>query len=184
MFSHRIIEIGFSFLVAFLFLIVVSFISMRPVLHEVRYEARAEWDSFNRAVKERNDLVPPLLETLRGFEPGQGKLAAGLLESRGVSMRTQDQNALVSSVNETDSYLLQIEKLGKSNLELEKHPSFAGQWKAVVKASQRIHNRRKRYNDIARLYNRMLTPFPQNLLASLFGYVPLAIYKEAPTVAD
>jgi hypothetical protein len=30
----------------------------------------------------------------------------------------------------------------------------------------------------------MLTPFPQNLVASLFGYVPLAIYKEAPTVTD
>lgn len=170
--SQRLVEISFSFLAAFLFLIVVSFISMRPVLNEVRLEARAEWDSFARAANNRNDLIPTLLETVKGYEPGQGKLASGLLEARGISMRTQDLNALVSSVNETDAYLLQIEKLAKSNFKLENHPSFVGQWKAIARASHRIRDSKKRYNNIARLYNRMLTPFPQNLLASLFGTFP------------
>ncbi len=47
------------------------------------------------AVKERNELLPGLIEAVKGFEPGHTKLTENLLESRAISMRTADPAALV-----------------------------------------------------------------------------------------
>ena len=40
----RIVELGFSFLMAFLLIVLVSFLTLRPTLQEVRSEAREEWE--------------------------------------------------------------------------------------------------------------------------------------------
>ena len=75
----KLIQILITFLLAFLTVVVVSFLMLRPVLKEVRMEAKAEWAAFARAVPERNDLIPGLIESFKGFESGHTKLAERLL---------------------------------------------------------------------------------------------------------
>lgn len=182
--ASRIIEFCFSFLVAFLVLSVMSFLSLRPVLKEVRFEARAEWDGFVRAVKERNELLPGLIEAVKGFEPGHTKLAESLLEARSISVRTADPGGLVAAVDDIERCLVQIDNLVKTRSGLEQYPPFTGNWKRVVKLTQRISWLRSTYNADVKLYNRLLTPFPQNLITSAFGFVPLTDYPSPGSIGD
>ncbi len=179
----RVVEFSFSFIIAFLVLILISFLTLRPMLKEINLEARADWDAFCRAVAERNELLPGMMEGLRGFQPGLGKLAEKVLETRGISLRAADQDAIVASVDVMDGYLAEIERLAQSNSALEKYPPFATLWKKVQVLTQRIRFLREDYNRIARLHNRLLTAFPQNVLAVIFGFVPLKEYppKRAPS---
>ncbi len=61
---------------------------LRPALKEVRMEARAEWSAFARAIPERNNLIPGLIESFKGFEAGThqngGKTPAGAIHLNAV----------------------------------------------------------------------------------------------------
>lgn len=182
--TSRLIEFSSCLLIAFLILATISFLTLRPVLKEVRFDARAEWDGFMRAVKERNDLLPGLVEGLKGFEQGHTKLAEDLLETRLICIRSTDPAGIVGSVDNIERYLTQIEHLARTRPGLEQYPPFAGHWRKVVRISSRISSTRTSYNINARLYNRLLSPFPQNLLTTAFGFVPLTDYPLPQSISD
>jgi LemA protein len=177
----RVIEFCFALLVAFLILIFVSFASIRPILNEARMEAKAEWAGFLRAVAARNEIIPGLVEAVRGFESGHAKLAEKILESRSVSIRSSDPDVVVASVDQMDRFLGQIEKLAQVNRDLSRYPPFDMEWKRTQQATYRITCARRCYNTNAASYNRLLMPFPQNLLATIFGFLPLREYPALRT---
>ncbi|HMK34591.1 MAG TPA: LemA family protein [Desulfomonilaceae bacterium] len=180
----KVIEICCSILVAFLILVLISFLTMRPVLQEVRLEAGSEWDGFLRSVRDRNEALPGLAEAIRGFEPGHARLAEGLLEARSVSLRSADPVGMVAAVDEIERLLMQIENLTLAKPGLSQYPPFLSQWKKVVTTSRRVAFNRKNYSNAAKVYNRLLMPFPQNILATVFGFVPLENYPVAGTIGD
>jgi LemA protein len=172
----KFIQILITFLAAFLTLMMVSFLMLRPVLKDVRMEAKTEWAAFARALPERNSLIPGLIESFKGFEPGHTKLVERLVQARSISMRSTDPDRIVAAVDEIDGTLEQVRKLGQSKPGLAQYPPFTSQWQKVEKISLRISQHRAQYNSTASSYNRLLTVFPQNLLAAAFGFVPLNIY--------
>jgi LemA protein len=179
----RIIEFCSAVLVAFLILSVISFLSMRPILTQARIETKAEWDGFTRVVKQRNDLLPGLLEGLKGFEAGHSRLAERLMGARSVALRAVDPDRIVAAVDDMDRTIEQIKKIVQADPRLARYPPFEQPWKPVLALSRRISAARSDYNKSVQLYNRLLTPFPQNMLTALFGFVPLKEYP-APFVVD
>ncbi|MGO9567727.1 MAG: LemA family protein [Desulfomonilaceae bacterium] len=180
----RIVEFGVSFLMAFLLIVLVSFLTLRPTLQEVRSEARADWGGFLRAVNERNEALPGLAEAVRGFEPTYAKPAERLLEARSIAARSKDPGIIVASIDDMERQLNQIQKLAESQPGLDQYPPFATQWKKVGRISERIAFMRQSYNSSARAYNRLLTPFPQSLLTAIFGFVPLTDYPLSRTMDE
>ena len=180
----KLIQILITFLLAFLTVVAVSFLMLRPVLKEVRMEAKAEWAAFARAVPERNNLLPGLIESFKGVESGHTKLAERLLQARSISMRSADPDRIVAAIDEMDRMLEDVRKLGQSKPGLAQYPPFTAQWKKVEKISLRIFQYRAQYNSTASSYNRLLAVFPQNLLAAAFGFVPLNIYPAIGLTGD
>jgi LemA protein len=176
----KVIEFSFSFLVAFVVMTVISFLTLRPALDQALMEARADWSALLRAVVERNDALPGLVEALRGFEPGHGKLAEKILEARSIAVRSTEPETLVAAVNDTDKLLTQLVKLVQAKPNLEQYPPFAAQWKKAVALTQRINYLRKTYSSSVRSYNRLLTAFPQKMVTALFGFGPLNEYAVPP----
>jgi len=182
--ASRIVEFGFFFLMAFLLIVLVSFLTLRPTLHEVRSEARAEWEGFLRAVQARNAELPGLVEAVKGFEPVYAKSAERLLEARSISVRSKDPRTIVASVDDMEMQLKRIERLAESKPGLNQYPPFEAHWKKVGKISERIKFMRQSYNSSARVYNRLLNPFPQSLLTAVFGFVPLTDYPLPRTMGE
>lgn len=180
----RIIEFCLAFIVAFLVITLFSFLSLRPALKELRADAAAEWQGFLKEVGERNQLIPGLVEAVRGFESGHAKLTTKLLEARAVSSRSTDPRRIVASVDDIESSLAEIEKLVNARPEIEQYPPFVGPWKRVVRITYRINRFRDGYNKSVRAYRRLLNAFPQDIIAALLGFVPLGEYPPVRTIAD
>jgi hypothetical protein len=178
----RIIELSFSFLAAFLVLILLSFLTARPMLNDVKSEARGLWDDFRSAVGQRNDFLPGVVEGARGFLPGSGKLAERLLEVRAVSMRATDPDEVVASVDAMEAQLRELERCTRSSTGPQQHALFAAQWQNVKMLTRRIQSLRHEYNRAARVYNGLLRVFPQNMVAAAFGFVPLKSYPRTGAV--
>jgi LemA protein len=180
----RIVEFGVSFLTAFVLIVLVSFITLRPTLQEVRSEARTDWEGFLRTVKERNEALPGLVEAVRGFEPAYAKPAEMLLEARSIAVRSKDPGTIVASVDDMERQLKQIQKLAESQPGLDQHPPFVTNWKKVRSISERVAFMRQSYNGSVRAYNRLLTAFPQSMLTAAFGFVPLTDYPGSRTIGE
>lgn len=180
----RFIEFCCSFLLAFLVISTVSFLTLRPTLLEVRGEAGASWNGFVKAVAQRNELIPGLVEAVKGFEPGHAKMLERLLEARSISSRVSDPDSVVAAVDDMERYFIQIEKVARSRPDLSGYPPFAAQWERVLNASRGVAFARMSHFTNARLYNRLLSPFPQNLLTTLFGFVPLTEYPMVQIVGE
>lgn len=177
--ASKIVEFSFCFLLAFLIVVVVSCLSARPILNQVKDEAAENWISLRKTVEERNELLPGLLESLRGFQPVQGQLVEKLMESRAISMCTTDSDAFVAALDDMDGYLSTIAKYAESDPKLEKHPPFSAPWTRVRILCQRVRFLRGDYNRSAGLYNRLVAAFPQNLMAALFGFQPMKQYQDS-----
>ena len=172
----KIMEFCVAFLVALVFLSLMSFLSVRPTLNEVRSEAGVNWEKFVKAARDRNDLIPGLAESIKGASPGQSKLAGKLFEERSILHRSNDPRELVASLDEMDRQLEKIEKLAQSTPEISSYTPFNQIWKKVNSSSLEVRSRRVLYNMSARRYNDLMIPFPQNIFSSLFGFVPLQYY--------
>ncbi len=173
----RIIEILVAMLLAFITLVAVSFLALRPTFKEVRMEARAEWAALARSIQERNNLLPGLVESFKGFESGHGRMVERLMQARSISMRSTDPDRIIAATDEIDRTLEDISKIAESKSDLAQYPPFAMQWKKIEKVGLRISRQRAQYNNTATSYNRLLGVFPQNLLTAAFGFVPLNIYN-------
>ncbi len=169
----RLMEFCVAFIVALVFLSLLSFLSVRPTLNEVRIEAGVNWDRFVKAARDRNDLIPGLAESIKGASPGQAKLAGKLFEERSILHRSNDPRELMASLDEMDRQIEKIERLAQSSPEISSYPPFNQIWKRVNASSSEIKSRRVFYNMSARRYNDLMIPFPQNIFSSLFGFVPL-----------
>lgn len=172
----RIIELCVCFILAFVAIALISFLSLRPVLTECREEVLAEWQAFLSEVAERNKLLPGLIEAVRGFETGHGTLAAQLLEARAISTRSTDPDKIVAAVDAIEAALRQVEKLVRARPEMDRYPPFSAHWEQIVRETLKVNLTRKSYNKSARLYNRLLGVFPQSILATGFGFVPINEY--------
>ena len=180
----RLIEFSSCFLVALMVLTVISFLTLRPTLQEVRTEAKTEWDAFLLAVNQRYELLPGLVEAMKAFEPGHGRLVEKSLAARSVAMRSSDPDRIVASVDDIERYLDQMRRLVLAQPDLGRYAPFARHWKQVMMISRRIAATRNAYNKSATLYNRLLTPFPQNILTTVFGFVPLSVYPTERMLGD
>ncbi|MFH0823193.1 MAG: LemA family protein [Pseudomonadota bacterium] len=172
----RVIEFGVSFLAAFVVVVTYSTLSLRPALVEVRSQVAAEWSGFVRGVEHRNNILGGLVEGLKGFEPGKTKLASKILEAQAMAVRSTDPDRLAASVDEIERLLTEMESLVASRPELNGYPPFAANWTKTLELTRRINLRRMLYNKNVELYNRLLAPFPQSLMVSLLGFVPLKSY--------
>lgn len=180
----KVMEFCVAFLVAFVALSLVSFLTLRPTLNDVRNDAGLSWEKFVKAAKERNDLIPGLAESIKGASPGQGKLAGKLFEERSILHRANDPREIVASIDEMDRQLDKIERLAHSYNEINSYHPFNQTWKRVVSASADIRTKRTLYNVTALRYNDLMKPFPQNIFSSILGFTPLQYYPVNPYVDD
>lgn len=172
----RGMELSVAFLLALGVLSLLSFLSVRPMLNEARGEAGVNWDKFVKVARERNELIPGLVESIKSASPGQAKLAAKLFEERSVLNRSNDPKEIIASVDEMDRQLTRIEKLARSSTEINSYLPFIQTWKKISTINSDMRSKRILYNQTARRYNDLMAPFPQNILTSIFGFVPLQYY--------
>ncbi len=172
----RGMELSVAFLLALAILSLLSFLSVRPMLNEVRGEAGVNWDKFVKAARERNELIPGLVESIKSTSPGQAKLAAKLFEERSVLHRSNDPKEIIASVDEMDRQLTRIERLARSSTEINSYLPFSQTWKKISTINSDMRSKRILYNQTARRHNDLMAPFPQNIFTSIFGFVPLQYY--------
>ena len=129
-------------------------------------EAFATMDVY---LKKRWDLVPNLVETVKGYSKHESETLEKVIEARGNYTQMSRQEK-VDSDNIIKGEVAKLIALSESYPDLKANQNFVDLSRQLVKLEDDIENSRKYYNGTVKNYNLKVLTIPTNIIASMFGF--------------
>lgn len=160
-----------SWFLIILLVIVVGLILIYNALVRLRVRVRGSWADVDVQLKRRYDLIPNLVETVKGYaEHERGTLEAvvsarnrAMTVSGGAKERAEAENVLTGA-------LRSLFALAEAYPQLRAVESFTGLQRSLEDIETAIQSARRYYNAIVRDYNTKIEVFPSNLVATAFRF--------------
>ena len=169
---------------------VIIIIGMYNSLVSGRNHVRESWSGIDTELKRRYDLIPNLVETVKGYAAHERTVLEQVTEARtravastgSPASQAKDENALVGSLKQLFAVVERYPDLKASR-------NFLALQNQLTETEDRIQASRRFYNANVRDYNNRCEMFPTNLIAGMFRFEPAeffeidaAIERAAPTV--
>ncbi|MFT7231452.1 MAG: LemA protein [Cyclobacteriaceae bacterium] len=156
-----------------------------------------EWSNVETQYQRRNDLIPNLVNTVKGFAQQEQDVFIGVTEARSkaTSVNIDASNLTAENMQQFQAAQGQLSSsLSRLLVTVEKYPELKSNQNFLELQAQlegtenRIAVARKRFNETAQDYNTFIRVFPNNFISGSFGFVAKPLFKadegaeKAPTV--
>ena len=169
---------GVGIIILVIVILIVAFvISVYNRLVKSRQKVKNAWSQIDVQLQRRFDLIPNLVETVKGYMGHE----AGVLE-KVTELRTSWANANTSSEkvkidNELSGALKTIMAVSENYPDLKANTTFTELQNNLKETENKISFSRQFYNDAVTMYNTQLETFPSNIVAGMFGFAPEALFN-------
>jgi LemA protein len=137
-------------------------------LHQRSEEA---WSDIDVQLKRRTDLVPNLVETVKGYAAHERGTLDQVVRARGAAVAAQTPEARAQAENQLTGALRQLFALAESYPELKANQSFVELQGSLGQIEETIQSSRRYYNAVVRDLNTTIDSFPSNQIALFFRFV-------------
>ena len=141
------------------------------------------WSEVENQLQRRNDLIPNLVETVKGFAQQEKDVFVGVAEARNQIKVANSRGEQIQAANAMTASLARLVGVVERYPDLKSDQSFLRLQDELAGTENRLTVARKRYNDVVRVYNTTTKRFPTNLVAGLFNFEP-ETYFDAPEAAE
>lgn len=131
---------------------------------------RSKWAQVENQMQRRLDLIPNLVETVKGFSGQEKDILLGLAEARTRYMGAATLSGKVSAMNACSRQLAAIVTVAENHPQLQSNANFRALMDELTGTENRLAVERKRFNDAVADYNTKCRRFPSNLIAGLTGF--------------
>lgn len=159
-------------------------------LVSLREQVRAAWAQIDVMLKRRYDLIPNLVETVKGYAKHEQGTLTAVIEARNRAVSAAGNPAQLSQAEGAlTGALRQMFALSEAYPDLKANQNFLQLQSELAGTENQVGQQRKQYNGLVTTYNTTLLSFPTNLIAGPFGFTPQAFFelqdvgqREAPKV--
>ena len=150
--------------------IVLGFILMYNGLVRLRNQVKNSWAQIDVQLKRRNDLIPNLVETVKGYMKHEKSVLENVTKARSaiMSVQTVDQKAKAS--NMISDTLKSLFAVSENYPSLKANENFLQLQEELSGTENKIAYARQYYNDIVMTYNTKIEVFPSSILARWFNF--------------
>jgi LemA protein len=132
---------------------------------------RESWSDIETELKRRHDLIPNLVETVKGYAKHEQETLRLVVEARARAMAEHRSRAdLARDENALAGTLKQLFALSESYPDLKANQNFLQLQRELTNTEDRIQAARRFYNANVRDLNTRVAVFPSNLIAGMFGF--------------
>jgi LemA protein len=141
-----------------------------------RNQARQGFADIDVQLKRRADLVPQLVEAVKGYAGYEKALLTAVTELRGSALAEQKSEARFALERELGGRLQQLLLLQENYPQLKADANFRDLSAKLVEVEDHLQYARRFYNGAVKQYATRLESFPELLVARLFGFQPLPFF--------
>ncbi|MEK6691077.1 MAG: LemA family protein [Nitrospirota bacterium] len=173
---------------AFLFFLVgtIGFIILFGIIIynrfvRLRFTVRSSWSDIDVLLKKRYNLVPNLVETVKGYASHERAVFENVTEARAKAMQASSPAEKAQAENIFRETLKSLFAVAEAYPDLKASIQFSQLQTQLQQVEDSIEYARRYYNAVVRDYNTMTEAFPSNLIAGQFGFTKEEFFElEAP----
>ncbi len=147
-----------------------SFVSRRNQMAVKREAINAAWSQVDVALQRRADLIPNLVETVKGFAQQEQTVFGEIAKARSALLGAQTPADKIAANGRLDSALGRLLVVVENYPQLRSNENFLRLQDELAGTENRIAVERRRYNETIQDYNTYLSLFPNNIVASMSGF--------------
>jgi len=166
-----------------LFIVLIGVVLIYNRLVRLRNTVKSSWSDIDVQCKKRFDLVPNLVETVKGYASHEKTLFEKVTEARTMAMKANSPKDLAKAENMLRDTLKSLFAVAEAYPELKANENFLKLQTQLQELENNIEYARRYYNAVVRDYNVMIESFPSNLIASQFNFKQAELFQlETPEV--
>jgi len=158
-------------------IIVVFGVGIYNGLVALREQVEAAWSDIDVQLKRRHDLVPNLVETVRGYASHERETLEAVIQARNAATQASGPEAQGKAEQALVGSLRSIFALAESYPQLRAAENFQELQRSLEQLEQAIQGVRTRYNEQVRVYNTRIRTIPANFVAGPFGFTARAFFE-------
>jgi LemA protein len=173
-----------------LVLIVIFVIGMYNSLVRLKVTCDNAWADIDVQLKRRYDLIPNLVETVKGYAGHEKGTLEAVINARNRAMTAAGPADKAQAENMLSGALKSLFALSEAYPQLRAVESFTSLQNSLTQIEDAVQNARRYYNAVVRDLNTKIQQFPSNIFANMLGFKPREFFevtapaeREAPKVS-
>ena len=171
-------------LVLALLMVFGSYVSAKNQMVAKNESVKASWAEVDVQLERRADLIPNLVETVKGFTKEESTVFGDIANARAGMLNAQGPQAKIEANGKLDSALGRLLLLTENYPQLRSSDQFMRLQDELAGTENRISVARKRYNDTLRDYNTFVLQFPNSIWAGIAGFKENSAFFTASPAAQ
>ena len=174
-------------------LLIVGVLAFLGVMYNslvgLRVRADSAWPDIDVQLKRRHDLIPNLVETVKGYAGHEKSTFENVTKYRSMAMQATGPAERAEAEGQLSLALKSLFAVAENYPQLRASENFSSLQKSLAEIEDNLQNARRYYNAVVRDLNTTIQSFPSNLVAGMFGFQPRAFFelgsaaeREAPAV--
>jgi LemA protein len=166
-----------------------KFVGIRNDLVQQREAVNGAWSQVDVALQRRADLIPNLVETVKGFAKQEQEVLNNIANARAALLNARNPQEAIAANSRLDNAIGRLLVVVENYPQLRSNENFLRLQDELAGTENRIAVERRRYNEAVQRYNTSIEMFPNNLAAGLFGFTRNDAYfrtdpaaRQAPAV--
>jgi LemA protein len=170
-------------LIAIIVLIVAviggAYVSSRNRMVTLDEQVKSNWAQVDVVLQRRADLIPNLVNTVKGFAAHEETVYADIANARAALLSAKTPSDKIAANGQLDGALGRLLAISENYPQLKSNENFLRLQDELAGTENRIAVERKRYNDSIQAYNTYIRQFPNSMFAGWAGFQPNNAYFQA-----
>jgi len=159
----------------------IFLVGMYNSLVQLRVRSDSAWSDIDVQLKRRHDLIPNLVETVKGYAAHEKGTFEDIAKFRSMAMQASGPADKAAAENQLTGALKSLFAVAENYPELKASEQFTQLQASLSQTEDAIQNSRRYYNAVVRDLNTKIQSFPTNILAGMFGFQQKQFFETAAT---
>ena len=157
-------------ILALIVILIIYVVGVYNSLVVLRQKVKNQWSQIDVQLKRRSDIIPNLVETVKGYAKHEKETLQKVIEARNAYLAAESPEAKMKANGELTNLISKLFALSENYPELKADTSFLKLQSDLKETEDKIAYARQFYNDIVMKYNAKIETFPVNIIANWFKF--------------
>jgi LemA protein len=158
-------------------LLVLIAVSLYNRLVALKVQADSSWSDIDTQLKRRHDLIPNLVETVKGYAAHEKGVFEKVTEARSRAMAAQTPAQVSQAEGMLTQALRGLYAVAENYPELKANQNFMALQQSLTQTEDAISGSRRGYNSTVQELNTKIETVPSNIIASMFNFKPREFFE-------